>query len=33
MTGWVGWIAFAGTMMVLLGSFHVIQGLFAVFKD
>jgi hypothetical protein len=33
MTGWVGWIAFAGTMMVLLGSFHVIQGLVAVFKD
>ena len=33
MTGWVGWIAFAGTMMLLLGSFHVIQGLVAVFKD
>ena len=33
MTAWVGWIAFAGTMMVLLGSFHVIQGLVAVFKD
>jgi hypothetical protein len=33
MTGWVGWIAFAGTMMVLLGSFHVIEGLVAVFKD
>ena len=29
MTGWVGWIAFAGVMMMLLGSFHVIQGLVA----
>ena len=33
MTGWVGWIAFAGVMMVLLGSFHVIQGLVALFND
>jgi hypothetical protein len=33
MTGWVGWIAFAGTMMVLLGSFHAMQGLVALFKD
>lgn len=33
MTAWVGWIAFAGVMMVLLGSFHVIQGLVAVFDD
>ena len=32
-TGWVGWIAFAGTMMLMLGSFHVIQGLVAVFQD
>jgi hypothetical protein len=33
MTGWVGWIAFAGTMMVLLGAFHVMQGFVALFKD
>jgi len=33
MTAWVGWVAFAGTMMVLLGSFHVIQGLIALFND
>jgi hypothetical protein len=33
MTAWVGWIAFASTMMVLLGAFHVIEGLVAVFKD
>ena len=30
---WVGWIAFAGVMMVLLGAFHVFQGLVALFKD
>ncbi len=33
MTGWVGWIAFAGTMMMLLGSFHIIEGLVALFRD
>jgi len=33
MTAWVGWIFFAGAMMVMLGSFHVIEGLVAVFKD
>ena len=33
MTAWVGWIAFAGTMMVMLGAFHVIEGLVALFKD
>jgi hypothetical protein len=33
MTAWVGWIAFAGTMMVLLGTFHVIQGFVALFDD
>lgn len=32
-TGWVGWIGFAGVMMLLVGSFHVIQGLVAVFQD
>jgi len=32
-TGWVGWIAFAGTMMVIVGIFHVIQGLVALFDD
>jgi hypothetical protein len=30
---WIGWIAFAGVMMVLLGAFHVFQGLVALFKD
>jgi hypothetical protein len=32
-TGWVGWIAFAGFMMVMLGTFHAIQGLVALFND
>jgi hypothetical protein len=32
-TGWVGWIIFAGTMMTLVGTFHVIQGLVALFDD
>ncbi|RYV51287.1 DUF7144 family membrane protein [Pengzhenrongella frigida] len=32
-TGWVGWIAFAATMMLMLGSFHVFQGLVALFQD
>jgi hypothetical protein len=30
---WVGWIAFAGTIMVMLGGFHIIQGLVALFND
>jgi hypothetical protein len=32
-TGWVGWIMFAATMMVMLGIFHAIQGLVALFRD
>jgi hypothetical protein len=32
-TAWVGWIAFAGFMMVMLGAFHAIQGLVAIFED
>ena len=32
-TGWVGWIVFAATMMTLVGSFHIIQGLVALFDD
>jgi len=33
MSGWVGWVAFAGVMMTILGTFHVIEGLVAIFKD
>lgn len=32
-TGWVGWIAFGGVMMIMLGVFHAIQGLVAIFQD
>ncbi len=31
-TGWVGWIVFAGTMMTLLGVFHMFEGLVALFR-
>ena len=32
-TGWVGWIYFAGIMMLMLGCFDVIQGLVALFNS
>jgi hypothetical protein len=32
-TGWVGWLAFAGVMALMVGSFQVIQGLVALFDD
>jgi hypothetical protein len=32
-TGWVGWIWFGGTVMVLLGIFSVIEGIVALFND
>jgi hypothetical protein len=32
-TGWTGWIVFAGTMLVMLGIFHIIEGLVAVLRD
>lgn len=32
-TGWVGWIAFAAAMLVMLGFFHIIQGLVALFRN
>src|SRR5438874_10922477 len=31
--GWYGWIVFAGTMMVIAGSFNVIQSLVALADD
>lgn len=31
--GWYGMIVFAGTLMLMLGSFHVIAGFVALFKD
>lgn len=32
-TGWVGWIMFAGTMMMILGVFHMLQGIVALFRS
>lgn len=32
-SGWVGWAMFASTMMVLIGFFHIMQGLVALFDD
>jgi hypothetical protein len=32
-TGWVGWIVFAALMLVMVGIFHVMQGLVALFRD
>ncbi len=32
-SGWVGWIGFAGLMLLLAGFFHVIAGFVALFKD
>jgi hypothetical protein len=32
-TGWTGWITFAGAIMVMLGAFHALEGLVAIFKD
>ena len=33
LSAWVGWIAFAGYMMLLLGIFHLIAGLVALFQE
>jgi hypothetical protein len=32
-SAWVGWIAFAAAIMILLGSLHIFQGLVALFRD
>jgi hypothetical protein len=32
-TGWTGWIAFAGVMMIIAGSLNAIYGLIAVIND
>jgi hypothetical protein len=32
-TAWVGWIWFAGAMMILLGLFNAIEGLVALFDN
>jgi hypothetical protein len=32
-TGWVGWIAFAGTMMIIAGTLNLFYGLIAAVND
>lgn len=32
-TGFVGWVFFASVMMILVGTFQMINGLVALFKD
>jgi vacuolar-type H+-ATPase subunit I/STV1 len=32
-SGWYGWIAFAAIMMLMLGVFHAVAGLVALFRD
>ncbi|MGN6333068.1 MAG: DUF7144 family membrane protein [Motilibacteraceae bacterium] len=32
-SGWVGWVYFAGIMLVMLGAFQAIMGFTALFKD
>jgi hypothetical protein len=32
-TGWVGWIMFAGIMLVLAGALHAVWGLVAILND
>ena len=32
-TGWVGWVFFAGIMMVMLGAFQAMAGFVALFQE
>jgi hypothetical protein len=32
-TGWAGWVVFGGVMLVIMGVFHIVQGLVALFDD
>lgn len=32
-TGWTGWVTFAGVMMIVIGSFQVVEGLTALLRD
>jgi hypothetical protein len=32
-TGWVGFVVFAGVMLMMLGGFQAIEGLVAIFRD
>ena len=32
-SAWAGWVVFAGVMLIMLGTFQIIQGLVALFDD
>jgi hypothetical protein len=32
-SAWVVWVNFAGVLLIMLGAFHIIQGLGALFRD
>lgn len=32
-TAWVGWVYFAGIMMVTIGAIHAVEGLVAIFRS
>ena len=32
-TGWAGWVSFAGIMLIMLGIFQAIEGFVAIFDD
>ena len=32
-TAWAGWVVFGGVILIMLGTFQVIEGLIAVFDD
>ena len=32
-TAWAGWIIFAGTLLLMIGTFNVIEGFIALFDD
>lgn len=32
-SGWAGWVVFAGVMLILMGAFQVIEGLVALFRS
>ena len=32
-SGWAGWVVFGGVMLILLGIFHLIQGIVALVND
>jgi hypothetical protein len=32
-TAWAGWVAFGGVMLLMMGVFHIIQALVALFDD